>query len=138
LRSSLVGSSCIAGWLEARSDPADLSGHAVARACAASCSSGTSGRIATFVIGQVGLVTLAMAWVWVAGLRFLWRSGRPLWRGMAWAYGLLLVLFTLTAGAKTYYLAAAYVYLLAAGAWPSTGGCKRGQAGSATPCWLPR
>ena len=62
------------------------------------------------------MVTLALAWVWVAGLRFLWRSGRPLWRGMAWAYGLLFVLFALTAGAKTYYLAAAYVYLLAAGA----------------------
>ena len=73
-------------------------------------------NIATFVIGQAGLVTLAMAWVWVAGLRFLWRSGQPLWRGMAWAYGLLFVLFALTAGAKTYYLAAAYVYLLAAGA----------------------
>src|SRR6266487_596439 len=73
-------------------------------------------NIATFVIGQVGMVTLALAWVWVAGLRFLWRSGEPLWRGMACAYGLLFVLFTLTAGAKTYYLAAAYVYLLAAGA----------------------
>ncbi len=73
-------------------------------------------NIATFVIGQVGMVTLALAWVWVAGLRFLWQSGRPLWRGMAWAYGLLFVLFALTAGAKTYYLAAAYVYLLAAGA----------------------
>jgi hypothetical protein len=29
------------------------------------------------------MVTLALAWVWVAGLRFLWRSGRPLWRAMA-------------------------------------------------------
>ena len=51
-----------------------------------------------------------------AGLRFLWRSGRPLWRALAWAYGLLFVLFAVTTGAKTYYLAAAYVYLLAAGA----------------------
>jgi Dolichyl-phosphate-mannose-protein mannosyltransferase len=73
-------------------------------------------NIATFVIGQLGLVTLALAWVWVAGLRFLWRSGRPLWRAMTWAYGLLFVLFAFTTGAKTYYLAAAYVYLLAAGA----------------------
>ena len=62
------------------------------------------------------MVTLALAWVWVAGLRFLWRSGRPLWRAMAWAYGLLFVLFAVTTGAKTYYLGAAYVYLLAAGA----------------------
>jgi hypothetical protein len=35
---------------------------------------------------------------------------------MAWAYGLLFVLFAVTTGAKTYYLGAAYVYLLAAGA----------------------
>ena len=63
-------------------------------------------NIATWVIGQLGLVTLALVWVWVAGLRFLWRSGRPLWRALAWAYGLLFVLFALTTGAKTYYLGA--------------------------------
>jgi hypothetical protein len=73
-------------------------------------------NIATFVFGQLGVVTLALAWVWVAGLRFLWRSGRPLWKALAWAYGLLFVVFALTTGAKTYYLGAAYVYLLAAGA----------------------
>lgn len=77
---------------------------------------GGLGNIGTWVIGQVGLVTLALVWVWVAGLRFLWRSGRPLWRTLVWAYGLLFVLFALTTGARTYYLAAAYVYLLAAGA----------------------
>ena len=49
------------------------------------------------------------------GLRFLWRSGRPLWRALAWAYGLLFVLFAVTTGAKIYYLAGAYPYLLAAG-----------------------
>ena len=54
-------------------------------------------------------------WVWPAGLRFLWRSGRPLWRALAWAYGLLFVLFALTTGAQIYYLADAYPYLLAAG-----------------------
>ena len=59
---------------------------------------------------------IAMAWVWLAGLRFLWRSGRPLWRALAWAYGLLFVFFAVTTGAKIYYLAGAYVYLLAAGA----------------------
>jgi hypothetical protein len=73
-------------------------------------------NIATFVFGQLGVVTLALAWVWVAGLLFLWRSGRPLWKALAWAYGLLFVVFALTTGAKTYYLGAAYVYLLAAGA----------------------
>lgn len=33
-----------------------------------------------------------------------------------WSYGLLFVLFALTTGGKVYYLAAAYIYLLAAGA----------------------
>src|SRR6266508_15271 len=73
-------------------------------------------NIPVFVIGQLFLVTLALAWVWVAGLRLLWRSGRPLWRALAWAYGLLFVLYALTTGAKIYYLTGAYVYLLAAGA----------------------
>jgi hypothetical protein len=52
----------------------------------------------------------------VAGLRFLWRSGRPLWRALVWAYALLFVFFALTTGGKIYYLAGAYIYLLAAGA----------------------
>jgi len=73
-------------------------------------------NIGTWVAGQLGIVTLALARVWVAGLRFLWKSGRPLWKAMAWAYGLLFVLFAVTTGAQVYYLAAAYVYLLAAGA----------------------
>jgi 4-amino-4-deoxy-L-arabinose transferase-like glycosyltransferase len=73
-------------------------------------------NIAVWVIGQLFLVTLALAWVWVAGLRLLWRSGRPLWRALAWAYGLLFVLYAFTTGAKIYYLTGAYVYLLAAGA----------------------
>jgi 4-amino-4-deoxy-L-arabinose transferase-like glycosyltransferase len=73
-------------------------------------------NIPVWVIGQLFLVTLAMAWVWVVGLRLLWRSGRPLWRALAWAYGLLFVLYALTTGAKIYYLTGAYVYLLAAGA----------------------
>src|SRR5439155_11268491 len=37
-------------------------------------------NIGVFVIGQPFLVALALAWVWVAGLRLLWPSGRPLWR----------------------------------------------------------
>jgi hypothetical protein len=54
--------------------------------------------------------------VWLAGLRFLWRSDRPLWRGLAWSYGLLFVFFALTTGAKPYYLAATYFFLIPAGA----------------------
>jgi 4-amino-4-deoxy-L-arabinose transferase-like glycosyltransferase len=77
---------------------------------------GGLGNIGTWVIGQLLMTTLALVWVWAAGLRFLWRSGRPLWRALAWAYGLLFVFFALTTGAKIYYLAGAYVYLLAAGA----------------------
>ena len=76
---------------------------------------GGLGNIGTWVIGQLIMVTLALVWVWLAGLRFLWRSGRPLWRALAWAYGLLFVLFAVTTGAQIYYLAGAYPYLLAAG-----------------------
>ena len=37
--------------------------------------------IGTWVAGQLGMVTLALAWVWVAGLRFLWRSGLAVMAG---------------------------------------------------------
>ncbi len=77
---------------------------------------GGVGNIGNWVIGQLIMVALVMIWVWVAGLLFLWRSERPAWRALAWAYGLLFVFFALTTGAKIYYLAGAYVYLLAAGA----------------------
>jgi hypothetical protein len=77
---------------------------------------GGPANIGTWVVGQLVAATLALARIWVAGLRFLWRSGRPLWRAMAWAYGLLFVLFAVTTGTKTYYLAAVNVYLLAVGA----------------------
>jgi hypothetical protein len=76
---------------------------------------GGLGNIANWVVGQFLMATLALVWVWIVGLRFLWRSGRPLWRALVWAYGLLYVLFALTTGAKIYYLAGTYVYLLAAG-----------------------
>jgi Dolichyl-phosphate-mannose-protein mannosyltransferase len=69
-----------------------------------------------WVLQQLGIAALTLPGVSVVGLWCLSRSGRPLWRALAWAYGLLFVLFALTAGAKGYYLGAAYVYLLAAGA----------------------
>ena len=104
---------------------------------------GGLGNAGTWVIGQLVIVTVALVWVWPAGLRFLWRSGRPLWRALAWAYGLLFVLFALTTGAQPYYLADAYPYLLVPtcsrpASWPSTGGWRPGRAGSATCCWPPR
>jgi 4-amino-4-deoxy-L-arabinose transferase-like glycosyltransferase len=89
---------------------------AVAMTHALNRENGGAANIAAWVIGQFLLVALALIWVWVAGLVRLWRSGRPLWRALAWAYGLLYVLFAVTTGGKIYYLAGAYVYLLAAGA----------------------
>jgi Dolichyl-phosphate-mannose-protein mannosyltransferase len=77
---------------------------------------GGAGNIASWVIGQLLMTALVMVVLWVAGLRFLWRSGQPLWRGLAWAYAILFVFFALTTGGKIYYLAGAYIYLLAAGA----------------------
>ncbi len=77
---------------------------------------GGLGNIPSWIFGQLIMSAVALIWVWLAGLRFLWRSGRPLWRALAWAYGLLFVFFMLTTGSKIYYLAGAYVYLLAAGA----------------------
>jgi hypothetical protein len=76
---------------------------------------GGLGNIGTWVAGQLVIVTLALVWVWLAGLVFLWRSRRPLWRALVWAYALLFVFFALTTGAKIYYLAGAYPALLAAG-----------------------
>ncbi len=77
---------------------------------------GGLGNIGDWIIGQLIMTAVALVWVWAAGLRWLWRSERPLWRALAFAYGLLFVFFALTTGAKIYYLAGAYVYLLAAGA----------------------
>jgi 4-amino-4-deoxy-L-arabinose transferase-like glycosyltransferase len=77
---------------------------------------GGAGNIATWIVGQFGITTLAMVWVWVAGLRFLWRSGAPMWRAVVCAYGLLYLVFALTTGAQVYYLGGVYVTLLAAGA----------------------
>jgi hypothetical protein len=91
---------------------------------------GGFGNIGNWVVGQVLMVTFALVWVWVVGIRFLWRSGHPLWRALVWAYALLFVFFALTTGAKIYYLAGAYVYLLAAGVvhiegWLAAGGRAR-------------
>ncbi|HEY2670859.1 MAG TPA: glycosyltransferase family 39 protein [Rugosimonospora sp.] len=77
---------------------------------------GGPGEIPGWVVGQLIMASLATVWIWVAGLRFLWRSGRPLCRALVWAYGLLFVVFAVTTGGQIYYLAGAYVYLLAAGA----------------------
>jgi hypothetical protein len=72
-------------------------------------------NIVTWIFGQIGVAGLAVVWIWPVGLRFLSRSGQPLWRALALAYGVLFVVYALTAGAQIYYVGGAYVYLLAAG-----------------------
>jgi hypothetical protein len=73
-------------------------------------------NVGPWIAGQLLITALTLAGVSVIGLWCLARSGRPLWRALAWAYGLLFILFAFTTGAKIYYLAAAYLYLVAAGA----------------------
>jgi 4-amino-4-deoxy-L-arabinose transferase-like glycosyltransferase len=70
----------------------------------------------TFVFSQLFMASPVLIGVWFVGLRFLWGSGRPLWRGLAWSYGLLFLFFAATTGAKPYYLAATYFFLIPAGA----------------------
>lgn len=77
---------------------------------------GGVGHVPTWLVGQLIMTAVALVPLWVAGLRGLWLSGRPLSRALVWAYGLLFFFFMATSGAKIYYLAGAYVYLLAAGA----------------------
>ena len=76
---------------------------------------GGAGKIGTWVVGQLLMTSLVLAPVWVVGLRALWRSGEPMRRSLVWAYALLFVFFAVTTGGKIYYLAGAYVPLLAAG-----------------------
>ncbi|MFF3171537.1 ArnT family glycosyltransferase [Streptomyces sp. NPDC057900] len=72
-------------------------------------------NIPTWIVGQFGMSCLALAVLWMAGLRFLWRSGRPLWQCLVATYAVLFVLFAVTTGAQVYYLGGLYVCLLAAG-----------------------
>jgi Dolichyl-phosphate-mannose-protein mannosyltransferase len=76
---------------------------------------GGLGNVPNWIVGQVLMTSVVLIGVWVLGLKSLWRSGRPLWKSLAWAYAILFVFFALTTGAKIYYLGGAYVYLLAAG-----------------------
>ena len=103
---------------------------------------GGAGNVPGFVISQLIIVAPVLIGVWILGLRFLWRSGRPLWRALAWSYGLLFVFFAATAGGKIYYLAGAYFFLLAAGAvaverrWAASRGRSRILLAAALPVCL--
>ncbi len=76
---------------------------------------GGLGNAIKFIPLQLIMAAPLLLPVWALGVRSLWRSGRPLWRALAWSYGLLFLFFMLTAGAKPYYLAGTYVYLVPAG-----------------------
>src|SRR5215468_4634603 len=43
---------------------------------------GGVGNIGNWLIGQLIMTALALIVVWLAGLKFLWQSRRPLWRGL--------------------------------------------------------
>jgi 4-amino-4-deoxy-L-arabinose transferase-like glycosyltransferase len=86
----------------------------------------------TFVLSQLFMAAPVLIGVWIAGLRFLWRSGRPMWRALVWSYGLLVVFFALTSGAKPYYVAALYFYLIAAGAVVIERNWAKGPSGART------
>ena len=73
-------------------------------------------NIGVWIGGQLIMVAFALIPVWVTGLRRLWQSRRSLRRAISISYVVLFVFFALTTGAKIYYLAGAYVPLLAAGA----------------------
>ena len=77
---------------------------------------GGLGKLPGWVAGQLLMSTLVFVPVWFVGLRTLWQSQLPLWRALAWAYGVLFIVYGVTTGGQIYYLAGAYVYLLAVGA----------------------
>ena len=73
-------------------------------------------NVGNWTVGQLIMTSVAFLGMWLAGIKFLWRSRRALWRALVLAYGVLFLLFAFTTGSKIYYLLGAYVYLLAAGA----------------------
>jgi len=77
---------------------------------------GGLGNAISFLFSQLLMAAPPLIPVWIFGLRFLWGSERPLWRALAWSWGLLVVFFAATSGAKPYYVAATYFFLIAAGA----------------------
>ncbi|MGB9112294.1 MAG: glycosyltransferase family 39 protein [Acidimicrobiales bacterium] len=77
---------------------------------------GGAGKVATWIVGQLIMSAFVLIPVWIAGLRWLWRSRTSVGRGLVWSYAMLFVFFAVTTGSKIYYLAGAYVPLLAAGA----------------------
>jgi 4-amino-4-deoxy-L-arabinose transferase-like glycosyltransferase len=129
---ALIAAACAVPdvWWQARHGWATI---AMTRALAAE--NGGLGNAFVFIGSQVFMVAPVLIVVWAGGLRFLWRSERPLWRGLAWSYGLLFVFFAAATGAKPYYLAGTYFFLLPAGAvaWEATLATRRQQLAAALP-----
>jgi hypothetical protein len=75
----------------------------------------------------------ALALVWVAGLGFLWRSRRPLWPALAWAYGLRFIFFALSTGAKRTTWPGRTSTCSPPARWRSTGGWRPGPGRLRTP-----
>jgi 4-amino-4-deoxy-L-arabinose transferase-like glycosyltransferase len=98
-------------WWQAHHDWATI---AMTRSLAAE-TGGFSNSI-YFVLMQLFAIAPLLIFFWLTGLRFLWESESPLWRALAWSYGLLFVFFAATSGGRPYYLAAPYFFLVAAGA----------------------
>lgn len=77
---------------------------------------GTPGERVNFVFLQFALFGFGGAYLWVVGLRHLWKD--PAWRTMrllAWTWLTVLVFFVITAG-QGYYPSGVYPSLIAAGA----------------------
>jgi 4-amino-4-deoxy-L-arabinose transferase-like glycosyltransferase len=72
---------------------------------------GTPGQRAQFVVFQLVLFSLGATYLWIIGLRQLWRTQRAL----AWTWLFVLAFFIVTAG-QVYYAAGTYPMLIAAGA----------------------
>jgi 4-amino-4-deoxy-L-arabinose transferase-like glycosyltransferase len=68
-----------------------------------------------FILSQTFMASPVLIPVWWRGLRVLGASERSLWRSLAWSYGILLVFFMFSSGAKPYYIAGTYMYLVPAG-----------------------
>ena len=98
----------------------------ISRAIAAG-SSGSSQPRALFLPYQLGLVSVFLAPVWIAGLVRLLRDPALRWcRSIGWAYVVLAVVFLVTGG-KAYYIAGLFPVLLAAGAQPAVDWLHRGR-----------
>lgn len=77
---------------------------------------GTPGQRIAFVAGQFLIYGPVGGYLWVTGLRRLWRDrDRPVFRVLPWAW-LALLAFYAASGGQLYYPAAVYPALIAAGA----------------------